>query len=409
MQAVKVLEVLEATVGGARKHVFQLLRGLDRARFDVDLACSFERAAGIAREVEGLRSEGVRVAEVPMRRRPSPVSDLAALRALERLMATEDYALVHTHASKAGFLGRLAARRAGVAAVLHTPHTFPFERRDTCLTALYRWLERRAARWADRIVLVAESQREVARAGGVGRREQLAVVENGIAAPQADPAELRRRYRAVLGIPQEAAAVGFVGRLAPQKDIQTLLSIADELFRAVPGVQVFVVGGGGDHRYLRSLRPPMSEAAWRVAALGEAPGEPVVWSPELPVRVLGSRGDAAELVAAFDAVLLPSLYEGLPYSLLEAMALGVPVVASRVTGNRDAIEDGKSGCLAPVGDVAEFARAAVSLLTDPERRRAMGSAARARVAAEFTEERFLARMATLYDEVLAEKLGRDAG
>jgi glycosyltransferase involved in cell wall biosynthesis len=315
-------------------------------------------------------------------------------------MRAELYALVHTHASKAGFLGRLAARRARVAAVLHTPHTFSFERRDTRLVGLYRWLERRAAGWCDRIVLVAPSQRETALSAGIGGPERLVVVENGIALPTADPRETRRRYRAELGLGESAPAVAFVGRLSPQKDVQAFLAAAEGLRREMPGVQLFLVGAADSRSYLRSLRPRISAEGWQLLARGEASPAPVSWSSSLPVRVLGHRADAANLVAAFDVVILPSLYEGLPYSLLEAMANGVPVVASAVTGNRDVIEHGRNGFLVPVGDVGGFVRSTLELLRDGARRRQVGAAARERVSSTFTEERFLRRMSDLYETMV---------
>jgi len=402
MPTTKVLQVLEATVGGARKHVGQVLRRLLRTqRFEVHLACSLERDPTAAAWCDARAAEGVRVVPVRMLRRPAPLADVAALRHLTRLMRAERYDLVHTHAAKAGFLGRWAARRAGVPAVVHTPHTFPFERRDTPLAPLYRALERRAARWADRIVLVCESQRSMAEGAGIGPSERLVVIPNGIAPPAREPAALRGRFRAELGLEPGDVAVAFVGRLTPQKDIQTFLSAAARVGREVPAARFFVVGGTDSRRYLRSLRPPVSAEAWRVVTQGAAAGAHAEWSADLPVRVLGHRDDAVELVAAFDVVVLPSLYEGLPYSLLEAMAQGVATVASDVTGNRDAIEQGRSGLLVAPGDVGGFARAVAELCRDAELRARVGAAARERVAAEFTEEGSLARLVALYDELLA--------
>jgi len=400
MERAKVLEVLEANIGGARKHVLQILRGLDRDRFELHLACSLERDPAAAADVEALRAEGVRVATLNMRRRPSPIRDFLALRTLRRLMRAGRFDLVHTHAAKAGFLGRLAARRAGVGAVVHTPHTFPFERTDTRLTRLYRALERRAARWADRIVLVAPSQRETARRAGLCDEGRLVVVENGIPLPAQDPQVARQRYRDELRIVEDMPAVAFVGRVTPQKDVQTFLSAAAELFRALPEVQVFLIGATDNQRYLRSLRPRIAEEAWGAVARAEPPSAPLFWSPSLPVRILGHRPDAAELVAAFDAVVLSSRYEGLPYSLLEAMAWRVPVVASAVTGNRDVIENGRSGFLVPVGEVDGFVRSTLRLLTDKALRRRFGRAARERVATSFTRERFVRGISELYDSVL---------
>ncbi len=395
MPRLKVLEVLEATVGGAWKHVRQLLLGLDPARFELHLACSTERDPSVAAELDALRKQGVRVWPVRMVRRPAPLTDLKALQALTAIIRAGRYDVVHTHAAKAGFLGRLAARRAGVRAILHTPHTFPFERRDTLLGPLYRALERVAAKWAHRLILVSPSQRQIAEGAGIGSPERLVVVPNGIRLPEGDAATTRRKFRHALGLGESDPAIGFVGRVTPQKDVQTFLRVAGELCRALPEVRLFIVGGADNPRYVRRLRPPASREA--VGVLAGHDGS-AMWSAELPVHVLGPRPDAAELVAAFDVVLLPSLYEGLPYSLLEAMAQGVAVVASRVTGNQDAIEHGLSGFLVEAGNIDGFVRSTLEVMKDSAIRARVGEAARRRVAAEFTEERFLIRMAELYKE-----------
>ncbi len=402
MARIRLLQVLEANVGGARKHVYQLVRGLDQSRFEVHLACSLERDRGVERELAGLNAAGIRTVPIRMLRRPAPLADLAALRALSRLMRTERFDIVHTHASKAGFLGRLAARRAGVPAIVHTPHTFPFERRDTRLAPLYRLLERIASGWAHRIVLVSASQRAIAEQAGLGARTQLAVVPNGIRLPAADPAETRRRHRSELGLGSSDLAVGFVGRISPQKDVQAFLAAAGALSREFQGMRLFLAGGADDLRYLRALRPAISPEAWGVATGAIAAKARVCWSRELPVEVLGYRPDAPELVAAFDVVLLPSRYEGLPYSLLEAMAQQVAVVASDVTGNHDVLEHGRTGFLVPVGDVSALVACARRALADPLLRQSLGRAARERVASEFTEEEFLRRMTGLYEQLQAQ-------
>jgi len=401
MGRTKVLEVLEANVGGAQKHVFQILHGLDPGRFELHLACSVERDPSAAAGLDSLRAEGIRVASIRMVRRPSPLSDFRALRALERLMAAEHYDIVHTHASKAGFLGRWAARRAGVPVVIHTPHTFPFQRVDTRLTALYRWLERRAARWTDRIVLLTEGQRELARDARIGAESQYVVIPNGIRVPAEDRDAARRRFRQELGLDEDTPAMAFIGRITPQKDVQTFLSTAAEVLRSLPRATAFLVGAADNRDYLLSLTPGVGAEACSVLVGGEHGSKTLVWSDALPLRVLGHRPDAADLAAAFDAIVLPSRYEGLPYSLLEAMAWAVPVIASDIPGNRDAIEPGRSGLLAAPGDVAEFVKALVNVLGDRDSARKLGAAARERVAAEFTEERFLGRIAGLYDSCSA--------
>ncbi len=393
---VKVLEVLEANVGGARKHVLDILRCLDHERFAPHVACSLERGFDAESAARRFQELGAAVTVIPMRRRPAPSSDLRALCSLVRLMRAERFDIVHTHASKAGFLGRLAARRVGVRAVVHTPHTFPFERRDTPLAPLYRLLEKRAAAWADRLVLVAPSQRETAGQLGVGA-DRLVVIENGVE-PPAEPLEaLRRRYREELALPDDTPAFAFIGRLTPQKDVQTFLRLAAELLRLVPGAVGFVAGGADNRRYLRSLRPRPSLEAWRTLVSGGPAARPLPWSDDLPLRVLGHRPDAPSLVAAFDLVVLTSLYEGLPYSLLEAMACGVPAVAAAVTGAKDAIVDGETGFLVAPGDLKGLVGAAKAILTDEAMRRKLGAAARERALKDFSLERFAQRINALFE------------
>ena len=211
-------------------------------------------------------SRVARVVEMPMLRRPAPLTDLHALRQLTRLIRRERYALVHTHAAKAGFLGRLAAHRAGVPAIIHTPHTFPFERVDTRLAGLYRWLERRAARWCHRIVCLTEGQRQLALDARLCPPEKLVVIPNGVELPAEPPDILRRRYRAELGIAEDTLVVGFVGRLTPQKDIQTFLRVAAELLRTFPPLPRGEGRGEG--------KPPVTSnhSDWRRIALVQSRG-----------------------------------------------------------------------------------------------------------------------------------------
>jgi len=397
---VKVLEVLEANVGGARKHVLDILRCLDRSRFQPHVACSTQRGFDAPEAIRQFEHLGAKTTVVPMLRRPAPLADLRSLRALVRLIRAERFEIVHTHASKAGFLGRLAARRAGASAVVHTPHTFPFERRDTALAPLYRLLERRAARWADRIVLVAPSQRATAEQLGVPE-ERLVVIENGVEPPPESPQTLRARYRGELGLADQEPAFALIGRLTPQKDVQTFLRVAGEVLRLVPEAKGFVVGATDNPAYLRSLRPRPSPQAWQRLTEDKSAEGLLLWSDGLPLRVVGHRSDAPSLAAAFDLVILTSLYEGLPYSLLEAMACGVSVVASNITGARDAIVEGETGFLVPVGDVGAFARAAAKVLTDRALRQRLGAAARERALGHFSLERFAERINALYGQLAA--------
>jgi glycosyltransferase involved in cell wall biosynthesis len=403
MGRIKVLQIIEATTGGTWKHVMQLLRGLDSERFELCLAASFRRSPETAERRREAAAKHARVLEIPMHRRPAPLADLVALRALMRLVREFRPDIVHTHASKAGFLGRLAAHRAGVSAILHSPHTFPFQRVDTRLTAVYRWLERRAGRWCHRLVCLTDGQRQLALQAGLCCEEKLVVIPHGITPLEQGPDALRQRYRQELGLDPQTPALGFIGRIAAQKDIQTLLDAARRLFHAQPGTRLFLVGQADEGPYLRSLRPPIGENARQVVTGSTAVEPGTAWSADLPVEVLGPRGDAARLVAAFDALLLPSRYEGLPYVLLEAMGNAVPAVASDTPAHRDAVRHGVDGLLVPPGDASAFAEALRGLLAQPDVARQLGLAARQTVLERFTEERFIAAMEDFYTKMLRDR------
>ncbi len=403
MGQIKVLHIIEATTGGTWKHVMQLLRGLDAEEFELCLAASFRRGPETAEDRRRAAAEHARVVEVPMHRRPAPVADLVALRALMRLIREFRPDIVHTHASKAGFLGRLAAHRAGVLAILHSPHTFPFQRVDTRLTAVYRWIERGAGRWCHRLVCLTDGQRQLALQAGLCREEKLVVIPHGITPLEQRPDALRQHYRQELGLDPQTPAVGFIGRIVAQKDIQTLLDAARRLFHAQPGTRVFLVGQADEGPYLRSLRPPIGERARQVVT-GTSAGDPGTrWSADLPVEVLGPRSDAAGLVAAFDALLLPSRYEGLPYVLLEAMGNAVAAVASDIPAHRHVVRHGVDGLLVPPGDASAFAEALRGFLAQPDVARQLGLAARQAVLERFTAGRFIADMEECYTKVLANR------
>jgi glycosyltransferase involved in cell wall biosynthesis len=328
-----------------------------------------------------LRAEGVEVVSVPIPRGLEPGRDMAALWALRSTLRELAPDIVHTHTSKAGFLGRLGARLAGVPRVVHTMHEPPHNAaRHPLVKAAYIQLERLAARWADHVVTVSyANQREIA-ARRLVPAHKLSVIREGLDL-QAYPrrAEAREGLRR-LGIADDVPVVGAVGRLEPAKGHIHLLRALVEVRARIPQARCVIVGGG----YLRE------ELERRVVELGL----------QEAVILTGFREDMLELMQGFDVFALPSLWEGLGIVLLEAMAYERPLVASAVGGVVDVVVPDETGLLVPAAQPAALARALLELLEDPARAARLGQAGYQRLAHEFVDAEANRRMLELYTALL---------
>jgi len=379
---IRVLHLLEATVGGTREHVLQICRHLDRRTFDVTLLCSTLRDPRFVEDVRALRGSGIPVIVVPMPRRISPLRDLVAFVRILAHVRGRGFDIVHTHSSKAGFLGRLAAWMAGTRRIVHTPHVFYFQAPvGRASGTFFRALEWLAARVTTRIVAVSESQRRIAIRSGVATPAQVVVIENGTEIPRPTPAADRLAKRAELGIGRNDRLVGMAARLAPQKGCEHYLRVARRV------LDTCATGRGPRVRFLLAGDGELAPRLRRLAADLDL-GEDFVF--------LGPRDDLPAIYPLLDVFVLTSLWEGLPYAVLEAMAAGKPVVATRVPGTTDVVQDGVTGYLVPPGHEEAAAERVVALLTNRQFREIMGARGRQLVQERFTRDRFIRRLEDLY-------------
>ncbi len=375
--AKRILQVLEATVGGTLEHLLQIADRLDRERFEVSFAVSNLRDPRFNREIERLRRSGRDVHVIPMKREIRPISDAACLWRLWKLIRRERYDVVHTHGTKSGVLGRTAAWLAGCPRIIHTGHTFSFQWNLGVKGTIYTTIERIAARMADTIIAVSPGQMSLALGVNLCPPKKLVVIENGVDFAR-HPAQIdAEAKRAELGLDAGQLTVGMIGRLARQKGCEHLVDAAACVMKTMPEVQFLLIGGG-------ELEGRISERIGRLGIAGS-------------VRMLGHRDDVAEIYPLLDVFVLSSLWEGLPYVILEAMAAGLPVVASRVPGVEDVVRHGETGLLANIEDADEIASCLLKLLADPRLRRQMGRSGRERVEQHYSIERFIRRLTELYD------------
>jgi glycosyltransferase involved in cell wall biosynthesis len=322
----------------------------------------------------GVRAEGFRIEPVPFQRRLSPAGNWRALQALVQLLRAEKPDLVHAHMPISGFLGRLAARIAGVPSVAYTCHGFLFNQGGPLI--------RRGAGYAMELagarcthVWSCVSAADAADARRLHIWRDPVVVGNG-----RDPAifrpdaEARARIRAELDTPEDAVVIVAVSRLVLDKGYRELA----EAMRDVPSAILWVVG-----ERLATDRGEDVEALLDGAGLGSR------------LRRLGYRHDVAAVMAAADIFVLPSYHEALPMSVIEAMLTGLPVVASDLPGTRQQVVDGETGLLVAPRQAAPLAAALARLTGDPALRAAMGLAGRARAMTLFDEARVVGRLLDL--------------
>ena len=320
--------------------------------------------------LDDVRAEGLRVVPVPMARSLSPAAQWRAFRALLRLIRAERPDLVHAHMPISGFLARLAARAAGVPHVAYTCHGFlfnqpgPWLRRAVAL--LMEWV---GGRLTATYLTVSTEEAATARRLLIHRR--ATAVGNGRDPARFRPdAQARARVRAALGCDPGVVVVVIVSRLVRHKGHPELVAA----MRAVPGAELWVVG-----ERLASDRGQDIAAALAAAGLGSR------------LRLLGYRADTAAVLAAADIFALPSQFEGLPMSVIEAMLTALPVVATAISGPREQVVDGETGLLVPPAAVAPLAEALARLARDAPLRRRMGEAGRTRALRLYDEARVVAR------------------
>jgi glycosyltransferase involved in cell wall biosynthesis len=366
-------------LGGAQQNTLYCTAHHDRARF----APALIAGAGGILDDEARRIEGAHVDLVPWLRHPvSPVADLRAILRLRRMFHERRYDLVHTHSSKAGILGRIAARLARVPAVVHTVHGWSFnDTQPGPLRASYVGLERLAARWTNRIVVVAAGDRDKGLTHGIGAEERYAVVRSGIDPTLYErPSASREAIRRQLGFVQDQVVVGTVACLKPQKAPLDFVRAA-ALAHARDGRLRFVVAGDGE------LRGAMERL------IGEEKLDGVV-------HLLGWREDVPDLLHALDVFLLTSRFEGLPRSVLQAMAAGVPVVATAVDGTPEIVRDGETGLLIPPGRPDLAAERVIKMIRRPELRARCVEGGRRALTAEFDIRRMVRDLERLYLDLL---------
>jgi glycosyltransferase involved in cell wall biosynthesis len=383
----KILRVIaRLNMGGPALHVAYLTAGLRERGYDTTLvAGSLARGEdSMAFVADELGVDVVRIDELG--REISPLRDLAATLRLARLIRRERPDILHTHTAKAGTVGRVAALLAGrkrPPIVVHTFHGHVLRGYFGPLRSLFfRLLERWLAVRTTALIAVSPQVRDDLVALGVARRDRFVVIRLGIELDErvAGSRDGRVESRRYLGIPPDRFAVGWIGRMTAVKRTDDVLVAFKRLRERGVDACLCMVGDGPDRAQLER----------RAHDLGIVKD----------TLFLGYQEDVAPFYAAFDALVLPSSNEGTPVSAIEALAAGRPVVATRVGGVPDVVQEGEDGFLVEPGATDELADRLAELAGDPALRERMGEAGRARVLPRYAVERLVDDIDRLYRSLL---------
>lgn len=325
----------------------------------------------------------------PIRREIAPAHDARALAWLIRYFRRHRFDVVHTHTPKAGLIGPMAARLAGVPLVVHTVHGFLFHSQTPWANRCVGWLaEKWTASWVDSLLFQSREDYGNAARLHILDAERCRYVGNGVNVDRYrrryGPGE-RARRRAAFGIGPTDFVIGYVGRLVREKGVLDLLGAFEEISRVYPEARLLVFG---------VLEVASQKDSLTARDLDD-------WRRRMPVTFAGYRADVDQLYPLLDLFVLPSYREGLPRALVEACIAGVPVIATRIRGNSEVVQDGATGLLYAPGDVAELARKLETVLTGRAAAEKRAEAARIFAATHFDERLVLERIAQAYEELFS--------
>jgi glycosyltransferase involved in cell wall biosynthesis len=361
------------------------LRALQADGFEVHAMC----ADGPL--VPAFEAEGIRMHRIPVTRELSPLADLRLLRELVKLLRRERYTIVHTHTPKIELVGQVAAWLAHTPVRLYTNHGLIFLGQTGLKKSLFKVIARTAGLFSDRVISQSAEDVSTLTEQKIYRRRKVGFLGNGIdvtrfSAERFTPPEVLAKKRE-LGIPEDHRVVGMVGRYVWEKGYREFFEAGQMVCRTRTGVTFVTVGVP-----LESERDPVDFSILRELGIEEK------------VIVLKSRDDMPELYSLMDVVALPSYREGFPRSLMEASAMSRPVVASDVSGCRQAVIDGRNGFLVPPKDSRALAEKIGLLLDDAELARRFGGEGRVLAEERFDVSRVIERLRACYDELLERKV-----
>lgn len=352
---------------------------------------SVEIACSPGKEVDQLKQQGYIIYPIQIERRIAPISNLKSVYQLRKLIRKNQYDLVHVHTPVASVLGRIAAKLAGAKRVVYTAHGFYFhDRMPGRQYWFYHCVERVAGWLSDAILTQSREDLVKAEKTKLCNPKKLHYLGNGVDIKRFSRSQLsnehQQQLRKTLNIPETAfPIIGMTGRITEEKGYLELIEALGQLRYQFPNVHLLVIGG-----QLSSERDAFESKLNNFIKQYEL---------NYYITLAGLRSDIPELLGLVDVFTLPSYREGLPRSILEAMAMELPVVTTDIRGCREAVVNGQTGLIVPPRNSEKLADALGWLLADVDRRKTFGKAGRQRVETEYDERFVFERLQKIYQEL----------
>ena len=381
MRKINILYVItKLELGGAQKQLLSLICKLDKERFKPFL---FTAEEGLlipeALSIYGLTL----IKSIYLERAINPFKDFFALLEICRFIKNNEINIVHTHSSKAGILGRWAARLAKVRVILHTVHGWSFhDYQSTLKKRFFVWLEKLSAKFTDRIIVVSHYDREKGLKNRIGKESKYCLIRCGIDYKEFSNKN-KQNLRKELGISASDLVVGMIACLKPQKSPQDFIKLADLVRKVIPEAKFLLVGDG-------ILRNKVQRLITKL-------------NLQNTVILTGWRRDIPQILSTLDVFTINSLWEGLPVTVLEAMAACRPVVVTQTGGVQEVIVEGETGFLVFPRDIKKMAERLSVLLKDARLREAIGQKAKNSLGMNFCLENMINNTQRCYEDLVFEK------
>lgn len=369
---IRVCHVSEATSGGVLKHLIQLSENLDKEKFDQFFILSSFKNPDL-KDNKHFYSNPLFI--VDMVRRISPIADLISLVKITKILRSQKFDVVHCHSSKAGVLGRLAAFITGYKTIYYTPHSFSFNEYNSVIKNFcYASIEKVMMKITTKTVCVSNGEYLLAKKMKISKNEKFTVIPNGIEKAEHRGVKLKKDLLINFGFNGSEKIIGFVGRLCVQKNPEMLL----KAFKDLSGNNtVLIIMGDG----------PLKQGMLNLADELEISDQ---------VIFLGDIHNVREVLTHCDVLVSTSLWESMPYAILEAMAEGVPVIATEISGVTDIVNHNVTGLLIPPNNYAALANSLGELLIDDCRTNKIANNAKKEINNNYTIQRMIQELQKLY-------------
>jgi glycosyltransferase involved in cell wall biosynthesis len=380
MKKTKVCYIItKLELGGAQQVVLSLLRALDRTRFEPMLITG----TGGLLDSEAQAINDCKVYFLPaLLRQINPFAEVAAFFRMCSILRREKPDVVHTHSSKAGILGRCAAFVCGVPVIVHTIHGFGFhDYQSPFIKQVFIWLERITAACTDCLIAVSRKNVDKGLQHAIGVEQQYTVIRPGVDLNEVvSSAAKQQNIRAELSLPSDVPVITTIGPFKPQKNLIDFVKLA-AMVNAKTRAQFLIVGDG-------ILRPEIEECIHQLQC-------------ESKTTLLGWRNDVPAVLAGTTIFVMTSLWEGLPRSIVEAMCLGLPVVANAVDGVQEIVRHNVTGYLVTPHSLTEMADHIIYLINNPEQAKTMGAAGKNMISTEYDTPTMVKQHEALYESLLS--------